>query len=254
LRFAIGASFSGRTAFRCGEIMNIIRTALAAGGLVFMAGSATALTTDLTFNGFENGSRNIYIDAKIGGTDRPSKRVAAGAFSMSGTNPEETFVAWCMDILSTLQTGPVTYAYQGFLTGDSLARVQKVFDANYILRNPLGSAVNSAAFQVSIWDAIYDTDWDAGANADGGDGFRMWGDSDVLSLANDMLADAEAYEGAPIWSITQLDSEVSQSLGRATFGDNELTAPVPVPASVLLLASAFAGAGLFTARARRRAG
>lgn len=238
--------------------MNSFRIALAAGALAASAGTAMATTTDLTFNGFAAGSKNVNIHFESDTDPDVHSAVAAGGFSMTGTNPVETFTAWCLDIFTRIKGGPETYSYQSFLTDGQAERVQKVFDANYSEEagGVLSSSTKSAAFQISLWDAAYDTDWDAGAYGGGTTGFKItqYGYSSstfnaVLAQANTYLSAAKLYDGLVNWSVVQLDSDAAQSLVKP-----EPTSPVPAPLGLLLIGSAFGGAGILSGLRRRLRG
>lgn len=228
--------------------------------------AALATTTELSFDGFASGWKGVVINYEgAGGSLQES--VAAGGFTMTGTNPVGSFIAWCVDIFSPLSKTAETYAYQSFLGTAQLSRVQKVFDANFAgASDPggaLSSAINSAAFQVALWDAAFDDDWDAGAYGGGSTGFRISkyaGSSlavhnGVLAQANAYLAAAESYAGLTLWSLTQYDSADAQSLVSAQAFSSlaaPLPSPVPLPLGGAMIAVAFGGVGAMSALRRRR--
>ncbi|MEM6744431.1 MAG: hypothetical protein AAF676_11935, partial [Pseudomonadota bacterium] len=144
--------------------MHAIGRLLGAAALSVIATDALATSsTDLTFNGFAAGNRIVNVDARVSGTTE-TFRAYAGTFSVTGTNPVDTFVAWCIDIATTLhQAGTSkTYIKQDVLDADQKADLQKLFNHAYDEADVLSSQVKTAAFQVAIWDAIYEDDWDAG--------------------------------------------------------------------------------------------
>lgn len=237
--------------------MQAIRGRLAAVGLgvavAFSAtGAAASTTVDLTFEGFHAGSRNVTIDAKVDGVDR-DLRAAAGTFSISDT--AETFVAWCIDITRRLHRRGTAreYARQEVLGDAARGRLQRLFDTAYAPDDVFASNINTAAFQVAIWDAIYDDDWDAGgADVSKDDYFRVIDSrtqnySEVLSKANAYLALAEDLSNpAPQrWTLTEFDGRGSGTQSLVT------VAATPLPGGVVLLLSGFGAAAAM--RRRRKA-
>lgn len=225
--------------------MTILKTALLAGALGLAAGGASATTATLDFQGFAAGSTNVHYSVKGSGFAE-SGGAAAGAFEFRNEDSLETFVAWCIDILTNLNQGDVVYdMHASLLDGDQLGRLQKVFDANYVT-DTADSGLNSAAFQVAVWDSIYDDDFDAGAFGSAEAGFMLTSPSTVISKANEYLLAAASYAGPRRWTLTQYDdvSPVSQDL--------VTVAPIPLPFGALLIGSAFLGAGAVSARVRRK--
>jgi hypothetical protein len=106
-----------------------------------------------------------------------------------------------------------------------------VFDANYATLDT-GNNTQAAGFQVALWDALYDTGWDAGA------GVFTVASGAVRNQANTFLAAAStAFGGPKAYNLTFLESRAtnpqSQNLVTAT--------PVPLPAAAFLLAGALGG-------------
>ena len=228
--------------------MTILKTALIAGAMGLAAGGASATTATLDFQGFAAGSTNVYYEVKGADFSR-SGGAAAGAFEFTGNGHTEInpLVAWCIDILTNLDQGPVEYdVHASLLDGERLGRLQKVFDANYVT-DTAASGLNSAAFQVAVWDSIYDTDFDAGAFGSADVGFKLTSPSSVIDKANDYLSAAESYLGPRRWTLTQYADEAPVSQDLVT------VAPIPLPVGALLIGTAFLGAGAVSARARRKA-
>lgn len=166
------------------------------------------------------------------------------------------FTAWCLDLENWLQssadyeTTDTPFSNATDLGVDGMARVQAVFDANYSSVDVTDLA-QSAAFQLSLWEAIYDED-----NFDLTDGdFEAYGNylnnaasaTSLLisSLASTYLGNAASYVGAKVWDLTFLESDnqpQTQALVTASLTQ------VPVPAAGLLLITAFGGLAAFGRR------
>lgn len=240
--------------------MHALRRLLGAAALIAVAdGAAASSTTDLTFNGFAAGKRIVNVDARVDGQDE-AFRAYAGTFSVTGTNPVDTFVAWCIDIATTLhQAGTSkTYVKQDVLDAAQKADLQKLFDHAYDEDDVLSSQVKTAAFQVAIWDAIYEDDWNAGSIVPGAkadplepDYFRI---IDVNAQSFTAVRDqANAYLALArdMSNPTPASYKLFQFDGQGETQSLVTVATMPLPGGVLLLASGFGAAAMVRRRRRR---
>lgn len=243
--------------------MPSIRRLAAAGLTVIALGAAgapqaRATTTDLTFNGFEAGSRVVRVQARAGG-EAQNFHAYAGTFSFTGTNPIKTFVAWCIDISTSLHRSGTsrTYVEQDVLEAGQRTDLQRLFAAAYDETDVLSSQVKTAAFQVAIWDAIYDDDWNAASfhwrkvsDPSKPDYFRIrngWQSESynaVRDQANAYLALARDFTD-PVDAIKLVEFD-----GRASNTQSLVAISMPLPAGGMLLLGGFAAAALV--RRRRR--
>jgi hypothetical protein len=169
----------------------------------------------------------------------------AGAFDFDevdgGGTVLSSFVAWCFDLDNGISTGTYTYnAASGLLSSNppylagAQTRVQTLFDSAYDLDETdgvLSSAVNSAAFQLALWEVLYDDDLDLGttladADTNGGYGFAGSGGDGVTAKAQYYLGKYDP-DAAKAWNIATFDSESAQDIGVAT--------AIPLPAAAWLL-------------------
>jgi hypothetical protein len=173
---------------------------------------------------------------------------SAGAFGFNMkdvTQPESLlgkFVAWCLDIEHYLgkkgQANTYTITEDPFSNSYGLdavqrARVQAVFDANYLGVDKSDRA-QAAGFQVALWNALYDTDDLAASGV-----FAVSASAGILTKANEYLAKAKAFDGAKVWKMTFLES--TPKYAKDTRQNLVTVSPVPVPAAAGMMLLALGG-------------
>lgn len=224
----------------------------AAVAVVLTSGTAAASSVLLEYSGTPQGFRTVQIQDTPTGITPVASSVSAGAFYMTDTTGMlGKFVAWCLDITTYTSSGTEGYTVTKTpfskypLDSNDLGRVQAFFDANY--DTALENRNKSAAFQVGLWEVLYDDDFSLTASAS--DSFRASSStSAVNSYATDFLNAAQSYltgGGAKKWNLTFLENDAGNRQNLVT------VAPVPVPAAAVLLLGGLAGLG-FASRRRRR--
>lgn len=180
----------------------------------------------------------------------------AGGFKMTNTsvNPNNTFMAWCVDIYDDMNTGSTSYtlksgadfysAAQAYMATDLSRLASWVFDNNL-----LTSGAASAAFQLAVWEIVDDAAGHRNYDVASGD-FSVTTSSSwasVLGTANDWLT--VVNDGS--YGIDRQLSVWQQDVAGST-QNLAVFAPVPEPGIVAMLLS---GLGLmgFVARRRKRA-
>lgn len=226
-----------------------------------LSGAAHASSVTLNYEGksVSGHGKTVTITAvpgtiQLAGGNSVPMNVKAFGFKMAdvtgGTSVVDRFIAWCLDLENWLQTSSdydvVTTPWSFTSTPGVLPtdRVQAVFDANYGADVETDS-VKAAAFQLSLWNVIYDSDFDL----TGGD-FQATAGSAVAAQADAYLTAAMAEFAAPgsqKWGLTFFEATGnaprSQSLVAAS--------PVPLPAAGWMLV---AGVGAMAAAGRKRRG
>lgn len=195
---------------------------------------AASLTLDrLTIPGQNN---TDILQSPVSGTTGAT--VAAG-FEMS--DGMDSFIAWCLDLANTIFLGQ-SYTYietatpfsNSFLAPGATGRVQSLFDAAYGSVDVFDS-VEAAAFQLSLWETAYDSDFSLVTGAFRGAG-RGSNAAAISAAASSYLSQAAAYAGPQRFAVTYLESrDTPQSQNLVT------AAPIPVPAAAPLLLGALGG-------------
>jgi len=231
-----------------------LKFAIAAAALL-SASAAYAAPVSLTYNGPVVGPYKTVTVTQTPVTVIGGNTVAAGAFDMTqvGGGGLGDFFAWCLDLGAYLGTsGEHGYEITNtpFQNGGvdlmqaGMDRISAVFNANFSA-DVTSTNVKSAAFQLALWEAVYDDDF----NITTGDFRAASGDTNVNTAAAGYLSAASTYAGPNLWNVLFLESTDGGVDGDRK--QNLVTvAAVPLPASVLMLLAALGAIGM-TARCRR---
>lgn len=219
-------------------LKNIIAASVAAAAL---AGTAAHAST-LTFNGFEYGSRPIS-------TTNPSVSALAGEFNMTNADTGESFLAYCIDLLTSISFGN-SYSYDFFdpdtrLPGsDIVSNLQALYSGNYA---GVDTRNESVAFQMAIWEIAYETDASAGLNVGTGSFGVSSNSTETNTLANQYLGNLDF--SSEKYLLTFWDGEAGRRHGQ----DLVSAQPIPLPASAFLLLGGLGGLAAMRNRRKKAA-
>jgi hypothetical protein len=238
----------------------VIRRVLAAAVLTLLAGVGTASAATLyqvnpsTPFG-DNGNAVVRIEYSTYNYD---EYVRAGGFDLSTTavaTPASSFVAWCLDIVHDL-TLPSQYkttttpfsSTTGAIDQFRLDNILKLFNVAYSALN-LGSASQSAGFQLALWELLYEKPSNGYSLNDG----RFEANStDARTFANTLLGQlGQAATGAFQLIFYESSDKVWTRDGWVQKSQNLVgIAPVPLPAAGLMLGAGLVG--LFALKRSKR--
>lgn len=209
------------------------RCASAAAFFAFLsAGAASASTVDLDFTGFQPGPQAVYytFDETPGGA-------SAGQFAFEVDGGSDTLLAWCIDLAHTLIQTKTPYTHNASLLQPAvIGKLDRLFTQHYA---KVVDAITAAAFQIAVWEYVYDTDGDLSEGR-----FKL----------SSTTAEAVAVEAAEFvtlgsesggYTLTFLQSTPASG---AKSQDLVTATPIPLPAAGWMLLAGLAG----LAAARRR--
>lgn len=164
----------------------------------------------------------------------------AGAFAVTDTSGDRgSFEAWCLDLANALSL-PTAYtvtdapwsATTGAIAPARLSAVKGLFEMNYAALD-LSNAVQTAGFQVALWEAVYDDAPNVGAG-----NFRITHNSAVATAATGFLNALAAWDGTVTqWAFSFFESGKDAN-GRQLSQNLVSVSAIPVPAGALLLLTA----------------
>jgi hypothetical protein len=208
--------------------------------LAGMVSSASATTVTLDYVGNGNGLRGAVTVSPVPIPPGAQSGLQAGSLRMQ--RGQMDFLAWCFQFANPImRTAQYTVATDAL---DSRRRDDLSRLATGFFGMTTGSNAFSAAFQLAIWEIVEESDTDANGSivydlADGVFQAKASSVPTVVTTANEWLGSLSSIRADA--RITYLTSGASQ--------DVLTIAPIPLPASILLL-----GAGIGALVVVRRRG
>ena len=132
---------------------------IAAFGVATLGFSSIAAAAPLTlqYTGFVNSPAELVT--VTAGPNEGTFNAGAFQFTMTSSSPPDSFIAYCIELTQVLGTTVSNYTTTNMIDyGWSAARrdnIAKLFNSAYA--SSLDSATNSAAFQLALWEVVYET-------------------------------------------------------------------------------------------------
>jgi hypothetical protein len=213
-------------------------------GLAMAAGlgasAATASTVNISYqSGGVFGPNNLQQTVTIA-TSGPGidGNVQAGLFHLTGDNGIGDFLAFCVDLGQYLNNPQQAVVNATLFGANTLSRIDSLFSnalGGMGLGDVIDTAVEAAGLQVALWEVIMDGD--TGLDLSSGT-FSASNNAGALAQAQTYL-DGMAGPLTGLYDMTFFESAQNQDVMTVS------PAPVPLPASGLLIVGGLAGlAGL----------
>ncbi len=202
--------------------------ALAAIGLFASAAAqADSLVLDQDIN-------SLSFNVDVNGTNHD---VLAGSFNVSNLSTGSSFLAFCFELLQGVNTSSLTPPGLDFTASPAAsADLQTLFNQTFSGLN-LSSAVETAGFQIAIWETLDNNDLYSGNYSNWTGATSSADETDALDAAWIFLEKLVANDPATgSYTLTSWTNSNSQDLVQATPGST-----VPEPASLTLGALGLAG-------------
>lgn len=161
------------------------------------------------------------------------RRVYAGLFRLTdGGSVFGNFAAFCVELTEYLRLPNDYVMTQSLFAGETLERMETLYSTSIQnVDDGIGDdSVDAAAFQVALWDIVYD---DGASVTDGANAsFRISGNAAVATRANEFLSSLDGASNT-VSGLTFIQADGSQDL--------VLMATMPVPGASLMLFGGLAG-------------
>jgi hypothetical protein len=205
-----------------------------------LAFSTQARAEDVVFTNFAHGSESVTFTLAAPNATA-SGNVSAGGFATT-LNGGPSFVSYCVDLYQHINFGVLYPEYTAPATTHTFANSRAYADIGRLYANAgvIDTSVKEAAFQVAVWEIAYETT--LGAYSLGSGAASFTGGSAATSGALGMAATwLSALGDGPGRDVSVIESSAHQDV---------VFAPVPEPATWMLMAAGLIASGQIARRRR----
>jgi len=224
----------------------MLKSVIVSAGIACAACGVSAATVTVDYQessvfGTPKLAQNVRITS-----DKYTGYAGAGLFRLTADGYGD-FNAFCVDLAQYINNGDTYETSVNLFSGATLENIDKLFTSAFAA---VDTAVEAAAFQIALWEIVEDTgtgyDLTSGAFAVSGA---------AVDQANGYLSALGTQTGK--YTLDFLESGTSQDVVTGALNPNSplngggTIAPVPLPASGVLLLAGLAGAAGLGARKRK---
>lgn len=193
---------------------------------------------------YDADGQNGWVENVVINWEKGTFNTFAGMFRLTAdvAGTKQNILAWCTELDTRLNL-PRVYSYGADMSSSVRKNLDTLFaNAKTLVTNK----TTAAAYQLSVWEMLYDTDYSLDTGAFTAAATKNAG---VAALANTWLSNI----ANSVWAYDADNRATYLKAGGSQDVQTDLPAPVPVPAAGLMLMGGLAGLGALRRRSAAKA-